>query len=963
MTGGGGFDFRDIIKVRTKWRQALVRDYESEARRLLDAYTRTRTRITPARDLLLARMTELEADKALTVRRVRGLAELERLIDNVTAEMDDFAVILRDQSARLQASGITAGTQSAAEMVRAGSGRLSNIVMNRWMTPDPEMLRSLINYVDSEAMQAKFAAFGSNAGKSISDTILTLTAQGKNPRAIAQALKAWDALPYAWAENTARTVQQYSYRQATSLNYRANSDVVEGWVWYTALDDRTCFPAGTLITTARGQVPIEDVRVGDRVLTHTGKYQRVTELIRRKYNGKSTTLRAGNSAVTMTSDHPVLVKRGGVNYWVSAGDCKVGDVVFLDINDGLDNAQHLVGDVTVEGRGGHADNAVSLSDQPLDLTHIGFFAFMPVGFVNLYREIARANVEVRGIAGKAYLLLKRLPEFLKAKAEVGFRFGLSRVFPITRGRTKLLVLLGNSTELLAASWARLYDRRAITGLRAVSPFVGADFLGLNAEFFTAPFADLYTASSNPAFERAVIVPVGVDCPNGVLLAAGLADLGDKRRSVGSVVALPGTELSGFSGRDLEGLSAVGAGSDGALVLRGSIARLTTVDPSALSDPGVGNGELFTAVLAGSFSHAPIVSNVAHQIQCEVYNFEVENDHTYVANGLLVHNCPSCISMHGTRHTNDEILNDHHRGRCVAIGIVTGSRWADEMETGEQWFARQPDSVQRGIMGKGMHAAYKAGDIDFGKLSTTYNDPVYGEMRRAATLKELGISRTPAPTGGGRVTAGGTQPRASSNPFADIDSGGRSFDASRAEDYAPAVDRWGQTLKPGEIEGIKEYVYGNYRDMRGISSGITEGMDDALINDTKNLLSALDRAPRVDGVVWRGYRDNADYGGLDVAEAWRRKIGTVQTLPGVSSTSINPGVAVTFSDDDAVGLIFEIAQKNARYIGTVGRADEFEAIIMPGARFRVVDVLTDTQYPTKWGDTTTKLIVRLVEVVD
>jgi hypothetical protein len=36
-----------------------------------------------------------------------------------------------------------------------------------------------------------------------------------------------------------------------------------------------CFPAGTLITTARGQIPIEAVELGDLVLTHEGRWRPV----------------------------------------------------------------------------------------------------------------------------------------------------------------------------------------------------------------------------------------------------------------------------------------------------------------------------------------------------------------------------------------------------------------------------------------------------------------------------------------------------------------------------------------------------------------------------------------------------------------------------------------------------------------------------------------------------------------
>jgi hypothetical protein len=38
----------------------------------------------------------------------------------------------------------------------------------------------------------------------------------------------------------ARTAQAYSYRGASHALYRANDDIVEGWVWIAALDARVC---------------------------------------------------------------------------------------------------------------------------------------------------------------------------------------------------------------------------------------------------------------------------------------------------------------------------------------------------------------------------------------------------------------------------------------------------------------------------------------------------------------------------------------------------------------------------------------------------------------------------------------------------------------------------------------------------------------------------------------------------
>ena len=38
------------------------------------------------------------------------------------------------------------------------------------------------------------------------------------------------------------------------------------------------FKSGTLITTDKGLIPIENLKVGDLVLTHTNKYQKILEI-------------------------------------------------------------------------------------------------------------------------------------------------------------------------------------------------------------------------------------------------------------------------------------------------------------------------------------------------------------------------------------------------------------------------------------------------------------------------------------------------------------------------------------------------------------------------------------------------------------------------------------------------------------------------------------------------------------
>lgn len=69
--------------------------------------------------------------------------------------------------------------------------------------------------------------------------------------------------------------------------------------------DGICFPAGTLILSERGLVPIEDIEVGDMVLTHAGRFRPVAATT---VNRSATlTLRGhGHPGLTTTPEHPFL---------------------------------------------------------------------------------------------------------------------------------------------------------------------------------------------------------------------------------------------------------------------------------------------------------------------------------------------------------------------------------------------------------------------------------------------------------------------------------------------------------------------------------------------------------------------------------------------------------------------------------------------------------------------------------
>ena len=66
----------------------------------------------------------------------------------------------------------------------------------------------------------------------------------------------------------------------------------------------SCFTEDTEVQTLDGMKKIKDIKVGDKVLTHTGKYQDVLQTFENDYNGEMIEI----NGVKSTPNHPYLVK-------------------------------------------------------------------------------------------------------------------------------------------------------------------------------------------------------------------------------------------------------------------------------------------------------------------------------------------------------------------------------------------------------------------------------------------------------------------------------------------------------------------------------------------------------------------------------------------------------------------------------------------------------------------------------
>lgn len=126
---------------------------------------------------------------------------------------------------------------------------------------------------------------------------------------------------------------------------------------------RACHPAGTLVDVEGSLVPIEDVAVGDEVKTHAGRYRKVLETMAFGYDGDmySFKVHQSDSELRCTEDHNLYVFRrtGGTTYldgalpegeykWVSASEVRIGDYLVMPVGKSVEDVERIVAKRDVE---------------------------------------------------------------------------------------------------------------------------------------------------------------------------------------------------------------------------------------------------------------------------------------------------------------------------------------------------------------------------------------------------------------------------------------------------------------------------------------------------------------------------------------------------------------------------------------------------------------------------------------
>jgi SPP1 gp7 family putative phage head morphogenesis protein len=210
--------------------RSVVREYvrvSDEAQRTLSALLRREAALVQAGQpisLDVLRQRERAERLLLTVQsELARLAEAGQVAvrNAVTGELVPLAVDYQDALIR---------SQLPPELQTFGT-RVS-----------PEALRDII--VRSDARMGYLRNVTADVARTINRTLVNGIVAGQNPRAAARSLMARVGRAFdgglVRAERIMRTEMLDAYRNANAVIQNANADVVEGWEWWSAGDERTC---------------------------------------------------------------------------------------------------------------------------------------------------------------------------------------------------------------------------------------------------------------------------------------------------------------------------------------------------------------------------------------------------------------------------------------------------------------------------------------------------------------------------------------------------------------------------------------------------------------------------------------------------------------------------------------------------------------------------------------------------
>lgn len=231
-----------LYRNAERFHRALLRHERQAANEMVRAYGAAWRRIRKRLDGLLAQMTAArEAGQDVSLPWLFEQQRLETLQRQIEAEMRRWVDVAEPRIVDLQREAVEAAQRTAEAETMAAMGTPPSGVSLTWKRLSKDALTDLVGYAgDGSPLRQLLDGLGTEASQQVREALIAGMALGENPRSIARRVKEAFGGDLVRALRVSRTETMRAYRTAALRNYRANDDVVKGWIWNAACDTRTC---------------------------------------------------------------------------------------------------------------------------------------------------------------------------------------------------------------------------------------------------------------------------------------------------------------------------------------------------------------------------------------------------------------------------------------------------------------------------------------------------------------------------------------------------------------------------------------------------------------------------------------------------------------------------------------------------------------------------------------------------
>jgi Fe-S cluster assembly protein SufB len=369
-----------------------------------------------------------------------------------------------------------------------------------------------------------------------------------------------------------------------------------------------CFLAGARVRTSQGEKTIEEIQRGDEVLTHKGRYRKVYHTMQRPYTGNIYTVRfEGDSwrELHITEEHPLLVTRRqsaesrnerSQAQWLPVSEVKPGDYLMIPVPqpEKPGESEHTLTIPAGRGRHESAQTDVTFPLEP------DFFRL-----VGYYHAVGHAE----STQAISFSLHAAQPDLLDDIRDLTGRY-LDNTAIENRSAQNGQTLVTCSTEMARAFahtfGATVYSKHVPDFIRNALPghvrqWVRGAWQSDGSYDARTNIFRYATLSQEVAYEfRDALLRLGVAA------SVNLAESSAQRLPIYHVVIAARWNET-FA--DIVGYPAPSGGKEGS-----------------------------SLALDEQYLYVPIKAIEREEMETTVYNFSVEEDESYVAEGVISHNC-------------------------------------------------------------------------------------------------------------------------------------------------------------------------------------------------------------------------------------------------------------------------------------------------------------------------------------